>query len=337
MSFEGRRIEHPDLAHIDWFSSTEQERALALHGIPRFGTIENMTHRTSVLIHSLRVVQHTIFFSDILGISGLPVDQRKTLFMADHHDDAEIKTGDISGKINRNTSPSDNERIRKEERSAAQSIESIISKPKGFKNYYPTVYEELERQETLEAQIVQFADKWDGLHEAIHEVTCGENRQVFERVIEEYRPVFAKFRKDNEKWQGFIEQATGDPNFFAFPDPGKLASKTPGTLYYSSADSFIKSVAERTTTSYWYWLRCTKSFQRLDFLALTFPGWMDKFPKGILNDIARVKARLPYKETASGLLVPSTVTDPRNLTFGESLAFDIFLPRMRAQAMLADS
>jgi len=85
---------HPNIAHMDFFSAQEVERAERLHAIKRFGSIEKMTHRTSDFEHELRTAKHSMIFSRILLELSVGVDLEQVLFFADHHDDVEMETGD---------------------------------------------------------------------------------------------------------------------------------------------------------------------------------------------------------------------------------------------------
>lgn len=321
---------HPDIAHINFFSREEIERATALHAIKRFQAIKEMTHRTSVLEHELRVSKHSIVFSRVLLALGIEVDLPRVLFFADHHDDVEIETGDISTPQKISASQEERVRIEEDEREAAKKVDHLIQKPLLFRSF-PEEYEEYKSQKTLEARIVNYADKWDGLHEAIHEVVCGENPKDFKEVINGYRPTFEELGIKNKDWHDKLKVIL-DNDFFDFPDPEKLTLKSSEKLSYKTVGNFIKSIAEGNPRSYFFWLRSNKSVFGLDFLERTFPGWMDKFPQPTLKDIKRVRDKHPFKTTASGLWVPSTETNIGNLTFGESMELNIFEIQLTAIA-----
>lgn len=313
-------IPHPEIAHINFFSPEELERIRALHAIKRFGSIKEMTHRTSVAEHELRVMSHSFFFAKMLLAQELSIDLRKVSFFADHHDDPEIITGDISALAKRDASEEEKAKMEQDEKTAAEQVDRLVQKPFWFRDF-PHEYNEYKSQKTLEAQIVNYADKWDGLHEAIHEVVCGENKDGFKKVVNDYKPGLEELGKSNKDWHDKLKIVLGN-DFFDVPDPDKLISKSPNKLNYKTSGSFISSVAQGSPTSYFFWLRFNKSLFKLDFLKHTFPGWMDKFPLEILQDIERVKNKAPLKKTPSGLWVPSAHIDISNITFGESLELD---------------
>lgn len=314
------RHSHPDIAHINFKSSKEMKRANSLLKIGRFGKIEEMTHRTSVAEHELRVTKQSIIFSKILLNFDVRLNLRKILFFADRHDDPEILTDDIDAETKRNATPEEKAKMDEEERMAVEKLDNIIPKPLCIRSF-PQEFEEYKAQKTIEARIVNYFDKWDGLHEAIHEVVCGNNRKDFKQVILNYKLTLEELNEKNKDWQTDLKKIFGD-DFFDFPDPDKLVSKSPNELDYKTAGTFIESVAKGNPKSYIFWLMFTKSLFRIDFLQFTFPGWMDKFPKELLQDIVRVKTKAPFKKTHSGLLIPSTEKDVFNPTFGESLEID---------------
>lgn len=320
MASERVNLSHPEIAHISFYSREEMERIGALHALRRFSSIEKMTHRTSVAEHTLRVMTHSFFFTKMLLCQGVLVDLKKVNFFADHHDDPEIVTGDISTLKKRDASEEEKAKMEQDEKSAVSKVDRLIQKPLGFRDF-PQEYEEYKSQKSLEAQIVNYLDKWDALHEAIHEVVCGENKEGFEQVIRDYRHLFEELNDKNRGWQDKLKTILGN-DFFTVPDPDKLAPKFSEKLNYKTAGDFMRSLYDGNPRSYFFWLRFNKSLFKLDFLLRTFPGWMDKFPREILEDIERVRTKAPFKKMPSGLLIPSIEIDLSNLTFGESLGQD---------------
>lgn len=326
------RSRHTDLAHIDYYSPEEIERGLRLHKLKRFETIKEMTHRTSVLEHELRVTQHSVIFSKVLLALGEDIDLRRVLFFADHHDDTEIETGDIPTPKKTSASGEEKAKMEQDERDAAQKVDRMVQKPLGFRSF-PQEYEEYKSQRSIEARIVNYADKWDAIHEAVHEVICGDNKEGFRRVIIGYSPIFEELNKVNGDWQRKLKGLLGD-DFFDLPHPYQLIPRSPDELNYKEVGEFMQSIAEDNPISYFFWLRFNKSLFKLDFLKSVFPGWMDKFPQWVLQDIERVRVKAPFKTTRSGLLVPSTTIDIETLTFGESLELDLLESQLVAIATI---
>lgn len=241
-----------DITHIDFFSVEEVERAQRLHAIKRFGSIEKMTHRSNVFEHALRTSKHSKVFSSILIELGVEVDLGKVLFFADHHDDPEIEMvqGDIPTPIKRSATPEERARMEQDERDGAQKVDRLVQKPFGFRAF-PIEFKEYKSQKSLEARIVNYADKWDGLHEAVHEVVCGDNKGKFREVIREYKPVFEELNDKNKDWHERLKRLIGD-DFFDVPDPDTLVPKLPEELGYKTAGDFMKSIAQGNPTSYFF-------------------------------------------------------------------------------------
>lgn len=324
---------HPDIAHIDFHSLAEGERIRRLSRIKRFGTIKEMTHRTSVLEHELRVSRHSTFFAKMLVAFGERMDLKRVLFFADHHDDPELETGDIATSKKRTASKEELSKMEDDERVATQRIDHLVQKPLGFRSF-PEEFTEYKSQKTLEARIVNYADKWDGLHEAVHEVVCGDNQEGFKKVVNDYKPIFEELNEKNKDWHNKLKRVLGN-NFFDFPVPDKLIPKSLKDLNYHKAIDFIKSIADGNPRSYFFWLRFNESLFGIEFFAYTFPGWIKKFPKEVLADIERVKTKAPLKRRQSGLFIPSTEIDIKNLTFGESLTVDTLGVQLEMAARIA--
>lgn len=195
-----RNLPHPDIAHIDFASSLEIERGNRLHAIPRYGTIENMTHRTTVLLHAIRVANHAKFFARAfmtLSKNQQDIDLRKITFFGDHHDDPEMETGDIPTPL-KITATDDEKRVMEaNEKLAAAKVDRLVSKPLWARSF-PEEFEEYKSQKSLEARMVNYADKWDGLQEAVHEVVCGDNKEKFKKVVEDYGDIFDELNQSNQ-------------------------------------------------------------------------------------------------------------------------------------------
>lgn len=334
MSAENYRNLLPaDIAHIDFASPEEMERARRLQAIPRYGTIEGMTHRTTVLVHELRVANHAKFFATaFLAFSKdqQGIDLRKVVFYGDHHDDPEIEMaeGDIPTPKKRSATPEERAQMDQDERVAAEKVDRLVSKSLWAKSF-PKEFEEYKSQKSLEARIVNFADKWDGLQEAVHEVVCGDNKETFRDVIRGYRQIFEELNQKDQDWLKVIKSFFGQ-DAFDFPNPQALVSKSPSDLNYKTVWDFMRSIGEGNPRSYFLWLRFNKALFSLDFLSYVFGGWMDKFPQEVLDDVKRVQDKEAFKRTASGLFVPSTMEDPQNKTFGESLENDLLDSTIKA-------
>ena len=308
-------LPHPRMNHIDYFSAAEQVRTEELLAIPRYHKIEKMTHRTNDALHELRVTTLSVMASTMLLHLGVDHDQVEVIFKARHHDDAEIKTGDTPSPVKRNATPEERERMKEEEMKAIEELEWMIPKPKGFDNFAKP-FGDYREQKGMVDRLINYWDKFDGLHEAIHEVICGDNPEAFKQVIREYEPTFQELTAANQDWMPLLEKFLGR-GFFKFPDPDTLPTgRKPEDLDYTNARKFMLSVAEGAPDSYVHWLYMNQFNFRVDFLPRTFPGWRYDWPAHVEQDIKEVQEKSPYRTTASGLLVPR---NPQNPTFAETL------------------
>lgn len=316
-----RRINHPDIAHIDWGSPKQFTRAAILSSIPRYNAIENMTHRTSVGEHTMRVISHATNFASILEGRGHLVDISAIWFMADNHDNGEAYTGDIPTSVKRSATPEQREQMKVEERKGVEQFEAMIDMPLSTPRFYPEMYDEYEDKNTLEARIVNFADKWDGLHEAVHEVVCGENPERFKQVISEYEDDFQNLRDANRDWQEEVEPVLGS-DFFSFPDPETLIPKSIDDTDFTNPTTLVTSLSTDNPASYKFWLRSNIFAFRVYFIENVFPGWKDKIPQKVREDIEAAKRGDTFRKTSSGLFIPSGVHGIPEDSFGDLLKND---------------
>lgn len=328
-------LPHPDYEHINWFGAEEQTRFEKLMGIPRFHLIPEMTQRTSVATHTIRVTIQTNFFSEALLETGVELDQPLLMFLADHHDDPELITGDYPTPVKRNATPEEKQRMEMEEDAAARALEWLINKPKWAQSF-ADIHSEYRKKGSFEARILNFLDKWDGLHEAVHEVVTGENKDGFRQVIRDYKPIFEELYEKNEDWIPKMEHFVESP-VFHFPDPQTLTPKTPETLSYKSVDDLIDSLSIGNPESYRMWLRLNRYVFGGFFLEHTFPGWEGTFPPHVTREAEKaqqdqimygtslygsiirdeMQRQFPHeRKTASGLYIPAGASYK---TFSDSL------------------
>lgn len=330
------RLMHPDYIHMDFFSPGQLERADRLDSIPRWNAIQEMTHRPTVGAHSLKVLELSFLFSQMCMELGLELDQPLIVFMSEHHDDPEIADmEDIPAPVKRAANRAERRRMEKKERKDAERVEHLVDKPIGIPSYQK-VFEDYKKQDTLEARIVKYADAWDGLHEAINEVVCGENKDRFRQVIEEYRPEFEDLNKKNRDWQRLVCMFMGD-DFFEFPDARTMPSTQFEELDFSSCAALAGSISKNDRGSYFFWLSAAEQTFKLSFFDYVLPGWKNRLPRNVVSDIQRtqylrdwilikhlLKDSTPpkfdrYNETQGGVIIPLKEDEH---TFAETLIVD---------------
>jgi 5'-deoxynucleotidase YfbR-like HD superfamily hydrolase len=151
----------------------------------RYKIYTTMFYRTDLVIHSHRVSwiirELNPFAIQAFGSSYDPI---KTEVMGLVHDDAEIVMGDIEAGIKNKMSPDELKSVYKLEENAIGVL--ALKFPKKVGNYfYRQLLQESFDHTSLESQVMQFADKFDALGEALHEVYAG-NKCFMTHVMNEY-------------------------------------------------------------------------------------------------------------------------------------------------------
>lgn len=273
------RLDHPDYIHIDWFSKDVVDRTNALGNIPRFHVIDRMTHRTNVGTHSIKVPFFSYYMAEACLGMGIELDQPRIVYMGQHHDDEEIITGDIVSPDKLKATRAERRRMAKEEKKAIKSLEATTPKPVWLKSI-EELRDEYKAQKTLEARIVNYFDKWDGYHEAVNEVICGENKGGFADVVKSYIPRIDLLNERNADWQNVVTDALG-VDIFKTADPRDLQPRTLETANYTNAITFTQSLSDGNSESYRWWLIMNAAIFRTSFFETTLPGWKDMLPEKI--------------------------------------------------------
>jgi len=328
------RLRHPDYIHIDWFSPENLARDRALDNIQRFSSINEMTHRPTVGAHSIKVAFFGFYLSQACLETGIELDQPRLVYMGQHHDDSEIITDDIPTPAKISASRAERRRMAREEKAAVRRLEPSTPKP-AWTTSIEELFLEYRGQKTLESRIVNYFDKWDGLHEAVNEVVCGDNKDAFKGVIKDYEPILTTLNRKNKDWQQAISRLLGE-DIFQVPDPAKLVAKKVGDVDFSNAFTLATSIAGEYTPSYKWWLMMNTSIFRTFFFRYALPGWEESLPSAIREDIelASIKqdvqiVRDLYPEfnpqfdlatfSRNGLIIPRGHDYEIGSSFGDSL------------------
>jgi len=311
------RIPHPNIAHINFSSEENLQRGEELADLPRFQEVE-MTQRTTVMHHSLRVNIEGTVIADILLEAGVRVDQEKVMFMSDYHDDAERKdpAGDIPTSTKAQWTKEERAEFERRETEIIKGLEPSLDKPAWAKSA-EALFTEYREGKTLEARLIQYLDKWDGMNEATHELICGDNMTDFVPILHRYQGRLLELEEKNADWLPVVRDFLG-VDIFRVPEPPELHKKTVGNLDFTNADSLLGSVCDGNPKSYLWWMALSKAVYRRYFLEFTFPGWMDKMPQPIIAAIDAIKEGHDFVATPSGLLVVSDETT-KAMMFAKSL------------------
>lgn len=160
-------------------------RESELKKVTRYNIYATMFYRTNLVIHSHRVSwiirELNPYAEQVFGKNYDPV---KAEIMGLVHDDAEIVMGDIQAGYKYKMSVQQLSEVDKLEENA---IDILAQKfPRQVGNYpYRQLLQESFDHSSLESQVMQFADKFDALGEALHEVYAG-NRCFMTNIKNEY-------------------------------------------------------------------------------------------------------------------------------------------------------
>lgn len=284
------RLRDPDYFHIDWFSEEMRARDEALDNIPRFNSIAEMTHRPTVAAHSVKVSFFGYYIGQALMEAGVEVDQPKLVYMGEHHDDAEIVTDDIPAPVKRAANRAERRRMQREEREAIKQLEGRTQKPLWMESM-EVLMREYRDKNSLESRIVNYLDKWDGLYEAVNEVVCGENKEKFREVIEEYKPEFDELNRDNREWQQIASYIVGK-SIFEFPNPSKLSPKKFEDIDFANAATMVASIAKDNDLNYHWWLFMNSAIFKTYFFDYVLPGWKDFLPDEVKDDFESAQTKM---------------------------------------------
>lgn len=159
--------DYPDL--FKDFIGREEELSRVL----RYKIYTTMYYRTDLVIHSLRV-SWIIKELNPLAIKAFSnaYDPIKAEIMGMVHDDAEIVMGDIEAGIKAKMSSEELRSVYKSEEDAIDQLAQKFPLLVGGYSYKQLLQESFDHS-SLESQVMQFADKFDALGEALHEVYAG--------------------------------------------------------------------------------------------------------------------------------------------------------------------
>lgn len=129
-----------------------------------------------------------------VAADGVLLDGRKISRLSLHHDDAEYWTGDIpSPKKAAFTKEDRAKHLREENEAMIQAANKYM--PERYRQLYLDDWEELTTKQTPESQIVEIADKWDGLCEVMTDIRCGNSTPEIFEVVQNYQALFEKINK----------------------------------------------------------------------------------------------------------------------------------------------
>ncbi|ACS98907.1 YfbR-like 5'-deoxynucleotidase [Paenibacillus sp. JDR-2] len=168
--------------HTYFQSLTDLERIIRCPGKFKF-----QAH--SVAEHSWKVVQYAKTLADIEEMNGVAVDWKKLYEITSSHDYGEIFIGDIKTPVKHYSMELRSMLLQVEEGMVAHFIDDHI--PEEFK---PTFRRQLRegKDQSVEGQILEVADKLDQIYEAFIELQLGNTEKEF---IVMYRSALIKIKE----------------------------------------------------------------------------------------------------------------------------------------------
>ena len=190
-----------------------------LSEMKRFSAIPDMIHRTDLWIHARRTAYLGTLLGTIIARGENPdIDTDKIFRMGYHHDDPEIITGDLPLPLKQALSEEEKLVLKEDETRAIKTLALLFGKnrPEG----YLSDHHEMTAKESPEAQILDIADKLDGVGETLHEIRCGN--PTFIKVLRNYKRLFDEFEKKYDLWNRLKEHPL--LKMSKFPTPNQANS-----------------------------------------------------------------------------------------------------------------
>lgn len=147
-------------------------REEALRQVTRFHIFNPMFYRSNDAIHSRRVHNILRHIMPFVRRRMPNFDESLAEALALVHDDAEIITGDEQAGNKANMTPEQLAEVKRRELAAIEELAERFPKTLGRFNYRELLLDACEKK-SIECKTMQFADKFDGLGEALHEIEAG--------------------------------------------------------------------------------------------------------------------------------------------------------------------
>jgi 5'-deoxynucleotidase len=231
-----------------------------------------MIHRTTLHDHTTRVRGAALHIASSLQRQGTSLDVPKLIRLAQHHDDPEIITGDIPSPVKRAMST--------DQRTALKAVEDqaalVLAKryfPDHLQAKYLADYQEIGAKKTSEAQIVDLADKWEGLSETIHEIRCGN--EVFYPVLENYADIFDGL-KIHPLWDVVSSLPQLQLDTIPTPEEASQIPRVSLDLLSQGAEAFRRAALDPNVPAFYNtWRNISLTAFHTPGSAL-FPGWRNE-------------------------------------------------------------
>lgn len=144
-----------------------------LRTVTRYSVYDVMVYRTNLYTHSHRTAALVRAINPHATAVLDGYNPKKAELLALVHDDAELIFGDVQAGNKSKMTPQQLQEVQEQE---ARAIKKIAKRfPKYIGEFvYEQLLEEAANHSSIEAHVVSYADKYDALGEAYHEIWGGE-------------------------------------------------------------------------------------------------------------------------------------------------------------------
>ena len=206
-----------------------REREENLRKIIRYSLYSTMWYRTNLWSHSRRSAWIVQAFSPRVQMVFESFNANKACALALVHDDAEIIMGDIQAGNKSKMSHSELKEIEQQEERAIEVLAGHFPASLGVYEYRELLFEILHKK-SLEAVVVDWADKYDAFGEALHELYAGNGSWSI-HIVNEYGVIPLPteyydnyFNKFADKFPQGVDLFRADPPVFQIPQVPDIKS-----------------------------------------------------------------------------------------------------------------
>jgi 5'-deoxynucleotidase YfbR-like HD superfamily hydrolase len=263
----------------------KEKRYDDLRGIKRFSAFPDIPHRLDLDAHSQQVSYLSRDLGRYIIGRGILVDLAKIAEEGLYHDDPEIITTDIPKSIKMRMSSDEKRNLQLAEdranRTLAHRYFGLL--PSKSRRQYKNYYKETSQKVTVEAKIVNIADKIVGLCETIHNIRCGADN--LDSVLINYRELFESLHEREPDLMSHLNEgpfALSMDNIPTVEEARKFSkiqkwkSEQPKQLERSKRDFWKRVFDPKLPEFFRHWMLIS-IFQFIE--PQLFPGWKEEVPK----------------------------------------------------------
>lgn len=252
---------------LNRFSKREE----GLRDVTRYSLYHTMWYRTNLWTHSRRVAWVVEELAPLVReVFGSAFKADKACACALVHDDPEMLMGDIQAGYKANMSPEQLAQVHELERNAIEQLARQYPSRVGNYEYKDLLLEGVKKS-SLEAMVVDWADKYDAFGEALHEIYAGNTLWTV-NVVNEYGTILLP----TDHYMGYFKRFAAK-----FPRSQELLARNHSMFQIPEAPN-VKDIASRGQPHTAESIRQPKGYAPYDrWVALTLT-------KGTPEDVANL-------------------------------------------------